>query len=52
LTRDRPGKDLSGLPAAREKGGPSAVRDGTRCAYKVFVCIDGDFVATDAVKDV
>jgi len=45
LTRDLPGKDLSGLLAAPEKASAHAVRDGALYCYNMFAYLDGDFMA-------
>ena len=45
LTRDLPGKDLSGLLAAPERAPAHAVRDGALYCYNMFAYLDGDFMA-------
>lgn len=44
ITRDLPGKDLSGLLAAPEKASHTAIRDGALFCYNMFAYIDGDFL--------
>ena len=45
LTQTLPGKDFSGLLAAPDKAGHSAVRDGALYCFNMLAYIDGDFMA-------
>jgi arylsulfatase len=44
ITKDLPGKDLSGVLAAPEKAGLDAVREGTLFNYNMFAYLDGPFL--------
>jgi arylsulfatase len=44
ITKDLPGKDLSGVLAAPEKAGLDAVRDGMLFNYNMFAYLDGPFL--------
>jgi arylsulfatase len=44
ITRELPGKDLSGVLAAPEKAGLDAVREGALFNYNMFAYLDGPFL--------
>jgi arylsulfatase A-like enzyme len=44
IIRDLPGKDFSGLLAAPQAAGLTAIRDGVLFNYNMFAYIDGDFL--------
>lgn len=44
ITKDLPGKDLSGVLAAPEKAGLDAVREGALFNYNMFAYLDGPFL--------
>jgi arylsulfatase len=44
ITKPLPGKDFSGVLAAPETAGPTAVRDGALFCYNMFAYIDGPFL--------
>jgi len=44
MVKQLPGKDLSGLLAAPERAGVTALRDGALFNYNMFAYLDGDFL--------
>jgi arylsulfatase len=52
ITKDLPGKDLSGLLAAPGAAGPNAVHEGVLFNYNMFAYLDGDFLykAVDYIR--
>ncbi len=44
IVKGLPGKDFSGLLAAPEAAGPTAIRDGVLFNYNMFAYLDGDFL--------
>lgn len=44
ITKDLPGKDLSGVLAAPTKAGLDAVREGALFSYNMFAYVDGPFL--------
>lgn len=44
ITKDLPGKDISGLLAAPERADVAAVHDGVLFNYNMFAYLDGDFL--------
>jgi hypothetical protein len=53
ITKNLPGKDLSGLLAAPEKASSTTIRDGALYCYNMFAYIDGDFLekVVDVLKE-